>query len=104
MSLYEAMFAQYGIPCAQVLITKPDFTQPESRKMLQNTLNDLLSMNIVPILNENDVVGNDSDSKYGRINLNDNDSFAAALSVELDVELLILMSNVDGIFTGPPEE
>ena len=36
--------------------------------------------------------------------MNDNDSFAAALSVELDVELLILMSNVDGIFTGPPEE
>lgn len=104
MSLYEAMFAQYGIPCAQVLITKPDFTQPGSRKMLQSTLNDLLSMNIVPILNENDVVGNDSDSKYGRINLNDNDSFAAALSVELDVELLILMSNVDGIFTGPPED
>ena len=43
-------------------------------------------------------------SRYGRINLNDNDSFAAALSVELDVELLILLSNVDGIFTGPPED
>ena len=40
--------------------------------------------------------------RYGRINLNDNDSFAAALSVELGVELLILMSNVDGIFTNPP--
>lgn len=51
------------LPWFQVLITKPDFTQPGSRKMLQSTLNDLLSMNIVPILNENDVVGNDSDSK-----------------------------------------
>ena len=64
---FEALISElsfkFNISWFQVLITKPDFTQPESRKMLQSTLNDLLSMNIVPILNENDVVGNDSDSK-----------------------------------------
>ena len=47
-----------------MLITKPDFTKPDSRRLLRSTLSDLLTMNIVPILNENDVVTNDSESKW----------------------------------------
>uniref|UniRef100_K1QYB6 Delta-1-pyrroline-5-carboxylate synthetase n=1 Tax=Magallana gigas TaxID=29159 RepID=K1QYB6_MAGGI len=56
MSLYEAMFNQYGVKTAQVLITKPDFFHEESRRNLIGTLKELLQLSIVPILNTNDAV------------------------------------------------
>lgn len=56
MSLYDAMFAQYGLKIAQVLVTKPDFYNEETRKNLFCTLSELISLNIVPIINTNDAV------------------------------------------------
>lgn len=56
MSLYEAMFAQYGVKIAQVLVTKPDFYNENTRKNLFCTLSELISLNIVPIINTNDAV------------------------------------------------
>lgn len=56
MSLYDAMFSQYGVKIAQVLVTKPDFYNDETRKNLFSTLSELISMNIVPIINTNDAV------------------------------------------------
>jgi delta-1-pyrroline-5-carboxylate synthetase len=56
MSLYDAMFAQYGLRIAQVLLTKPDFYNEETRKNLFATLSELISLNIVPIINTNDAV------------------------------------------------
>lgn len=56
MSLYDAMFAQYGVKVAQVLVTKPDFYNEETRKHLFSTLSELISLNIVPIINTNDAV------------------------------------------------
>lgn len=56
MSLYDAMFAQYGVRIAQVLLTKPDFYNEETRKNLFATLSELISLNIVPIINTNDAV------------------------------------------------
>lgn len=56
MSLYDAMFAQYGVRIAQVLLTKPDFYNEETRKNLFATLTELISLNIVPIINTNDAV------------------------------------------------
>jgi delta-1-pyrroline-5-carboxylate synthetase len=56
MSLYDAMFAQYGVRIAQVLLTKPDFYHEETRKNLFATLSELISLNIVPIINTNDAV------------------------------------------------
>lgn len=56
MSLYDAMFSQYGVKIAQVLVTKPDFYNEETRKNLFSTLSELISMNIVPIINTNDAV------------------------------------------------
>ncbi|CAB0012813.1 unnamed protein product [Nesidiocoris tenuis] len=111
MSLYDAMFAQYGVKIAQVLVTKGDFYNEETRRNLISTLSELISLNIVPIINTNDAVTpppqTDEDFPKGKegkkiIALKDNDSLAAMLAAEVEADLLILMSDVDGIYTKPP--
>lgn len=105
LSLYEAMFSQYGLTCAQVLVTTPDFKDPELRGNLRSTMDALIKMNCVPIINTNDTVapppGKDHDLR-GVISLKDNDSLAALLAVEMQTDILILLSDVDGIYTSPP--
>lgn len=117
MSLYEAMFAQYGVKIAQVLVTKSDFYNEETRKNLFCTLSELISLNIVPIINTNDAVSppmfiideeifksaNKKHPLHG-ISIKDNDSLAAMLAAEIQADLLVLMSDVDGIFNKPPWE
>lgn len=106
MSLYDAMFAQYGVKLAQVLVTKPDFYNEETRKNLFSTLTELLSLNIVPIINTNDAVSPplsvDEEITGRGIPIKDNDSLAAMLAAEIQADLLILMSDVDGIYNLPP--
>ncbi|XP_019865690.1 delta-1-pyrroline-5-carboxylate synthase [Aethina tumida] len=112
MSLYDAMFAQYGVKIAQVLVTKPDFYNEETRRNLISTLSELISLNIVPIINTNDAVSppfqvdEPIGGKGGKkgISLKDNDSLAAMLAAEVQSDLLILMSDVDGIYNKPPWE
>ncbi|CAG9787657.1 unnamed protein product [Diatraea saccharalis] len=113
MSMYDAMFSQYNVKIAQVLVTKPDFYNEETRKNLFCTLSELISLNIVPIVNTNDAVSppmyihDDSvvpgTGKKG-IGIKDNDSLSALLAAEIQSDLLIMMSDVDGIYNKPPWE
>ncbi|KAK9702623.1 Aldehyde dehydrogenase family [Popillia japonica] len=112
MSLYDAMFSQYGVKIAQVLVTKPDFYNEETRRNLFSTLSELISLNIVPIINTNDAVSPPPQvdepigGKSGKrgISIKDNDSLAAMLAAEVQADFLILMSDVDGIYNKPPWE
>lgn len=107
MALYGAMFSQYGIKTGQVLVNKLDFYNEYTRENLQATLNELLELNIIPILNTNDAIaskpGKDLDIK-GVISINDNDSLAARLAVLVDSDLLLIMSDVNGLYNKPPTE
>ncbi|KAI5646056.1 amino acid kinase family domain-containing protein [Phthorimaea operculella] len=113
MSMYDAMFSQYNVKIAQVLVTKPDFYNEETRKNLFCTLSELISLNIVPIINTNDAVSppmfiRDDTMVPGTgkkgIGLKDNDSLSALLAAEIQSDLLIMMSDVDGIYNKPPWE
>ncbi|XP_041370135.1 delta-1-pyrroline-5-carboxylate synthase-like [Gigantopelta aegis] len=105
MSLYEAMFMQYGVRTAQVLVTKPDLQNEQSCKNLRSTLSELVQLNIIPIINANDAVAPPPEPDKdlaGVISIKDNDSLAARMSVEIGADLMVIMSDVDGLYTHPP--
>ncbi|CAJ1080352.1 delta-1-pyrroline-5-carboxylate synthase-like isoform X2 [Xyrichtys novacula] len=105
MALYEAMFTQYSTCTAQVLVTNLDFHDDEKRQNLSSTLQELLRMNIVPIINTNDAVvppPEPNSDLQGVISIKDNDSLAARLAVEMKADLLIALSDVEGLYNSPP--
>jgi len=107
MALYGAMFSQYGVNIAQVLVNKSDFQNEVTFKNLQATINELLDLNIVPILNTNDAVAPPPERDLdlgGVISIKDNDSLAARLGALIGSDLLLILSDVDGLYNKPPTE
>ncbi|KAM6963826.1 delta-1-pyrroline-5-carboxylate synthase isoform 2-T2 [Tautogolabrus adspersus] len=107
MALYEAMFTQYSTCTAQVLVTNLDFHDDDKRQNLNSTLQELLRMNIVPIINTNDAVvpppePNSDLHGVNVISIKDNDSLAARLAVEMKADLLVALSDVEGLYNSPP--
>uniref|UniRef100_A0A3Q2QQX9 Delta-1-pyrroline-5-carboxylate synthase n=1 Tax=Fundulus heteroclitus TaxID=8078 RepID=A0A3Q2QQX9_FUNHE len=107
MALYEAMFTQYSICTAQILVTNLDFHDEQKRRNLNSTLHELLRMNIVPIINTNDAVvpppvPNSDLQGVNVISIKDNDSLSARLAVEMKADLLIALSDVQGLYDSPP--
>uniref|UniRef100_A0A8C9T892 Delta-1-pyrroline-5-carboxylate synthase n=1 Tax=Scleropages formosus TaxID=113540 RepID=A0A8C9T892_SCLFO len=107
MALYEAMFTQYSTCTAQILVTNLDFHDEQKRRNLSSTLLELLRMNIVPIINTNDAVvpppvPNSDLQGVNVISIKDNDSLAARLAVEMKADLLIALSDVQGLYDSPP--
>ncbi|XP_071318981.1 delta-1-pyrroline-5-carboxylate synthase isoform X2 [Trachinotus anak] len=105
MALYEAMFTQYSTCTAQILVTNLDFHDDQKRQNLNSTLQELLRMNIVPIINTNDAVvppPEPNSDLQGVISIKDNDSLAARLAVEMKADLLIALSDVEGLYNSPP--
>ncbi|KAL8050290.1 hypothetical protein ABFX02_06G073500 [Erythranthe guttata] len=105
MALYDTLFSQLDMTSAQLLVTDNDFRDTEFRKQLNETVVSLLSLKVVPIFNENDAVSTrrapyeDSSGIFW-----DNDSLAALLALELKADLLVLLSDVDGLYSGPPSD
>ncbi|KAK6122093.1 hypothetical protein DH2020_044169 [Rehmannia glutinosa] len=105
MALYDTLFSQLDVTSAQLLVTDNDFRDPAFRKQLNETVKTLLSLKVVPIFNENDAVSTrrapyeDSSGIFW-----DNDSLAALLALELKADLLVLLSDVDGLYSGPPND
>lgn len=105
MALYDSLFSQLDVTSAQLLVTDNDFRDPDFRKQLNETVKSLLSLKVIPIFNENDAVSTrkapyeDSSGIFW-----DNDSLAALLALELKADLLVLLSDVEGLYSGPPTD
>jgi glutamate 5-kinase len=93
---YEKVFECHGRKVAQILLTSEDLTSRKRYLNARNTLNTLLEWTIVPIINENDTVS------VEEIRLGDNDNLAAMIALLMDADLLISLSDIDGLFTKDP--
>ncbi len=99
MMVYQKIFAEYNQTCAQVLMTKYTMINDISRTNAQNTFRELLEMGVIPIVNENDTVSTD-ELQYN--NFGDNDTLSAIVAALIGADLLILMSDIDGLYTDDP--
>lgn len=105
MSLYDTLFRLKGIWCAQILVTNSDFRDEERRSNLRETVEELIRLGAVPVFNENDVISvreDISDTSSGRLRFWDNDSLAALVAGEANVDVVILLSDVEGLYEKPP--
>ena len=93
---YEKAFDKYGVKVAQILLDHQDLVSRKRYLNAKNTLDTLMSHNVVPIVNENDTVSVDE------IKIGDNDTLSADVACLLDAQLLIILSDVEGLFTGDP--
>jgi len=105
MSLYDTMFSQYEVPTSQLLVTCFDFDNEERRKNIKFVLLDLLAHGIVPVINENDAVSaNQGFKNFRNDTFSDNDSLAAIISGLVEAKLMILLTDVAGVYDKPPSE
>ena len=100
MMMYQKLFGEYNQICGQILITKDMVLNDTSWKNAQNTFNELLSLGVIPVVNENDSVATseiESLDVFG-----DNDTLSAVVSNLVGADLLILLSDIDGLYTSDP--
>ncbi|NBJ92482.1 glutamate 5-kinase [Parablautia muri] len=99
MMIYQKLFAEYNQTIAQILITKRTMINEISRRNAENTFHELLNMGVIPIVNENDTVSTDQiqDENFG-----DNDTLSATVAQMVQADMLILLSDIDGLYTDDP--
>ncbi len=98
MYTYDKLFSEYRHTVAQILLTENDIHDDERRKNFHNTISRLLELGCIPIINENDTVAT------AELGIGDNDTLAAIVSVNIDADLLVLMSDIDGLYTADPHK
>lgn len=98
MQRYTESFERYDQKIAQLLLTQHDLKNPERFTNVRNTIKTLLEWNIVPIINENDAVATEE------IQIGDNDMLSSSVAIDIDVDLLVTLTDVSGVFTGNPKE
>jgi glutamate 5-kinase len=108
MSMYRDAFRHFNVITAQVLLTEDDFLNPERYSNLRATLDTLLKLGVVPIINENDTVSTleldrPGDNRHHRV-FGDNDKLSALVMTKIDADLLVLLSDVDGLYTSHPHD
>ena len=99
MHTYEGLFAQHGVVTAQVLVTRNDLTDRLGYLNARNTINALLELGVVPIVNENDVIGVE---ELAGETIGDNDHLSSLVASLVDADLLVLLSDIEGLFTADP--
>jgi glutamate 5-kinase len=98
MQIYNEIFRDFGIATAQCLLTYRDFDNKEAKTNIKNTLSDLFANNFVPIINENDTIAIDE------IVFGDNDKLSAYVANLVNADLLMLASDIDGLFDKNPQK
>jgi len=98
MHTYDKMFSEYGSVVAQILLTRDVMDVPERRRNAENTVEALLKMGVIPIVNENDTVA------VEEIIFGDNDTLSAMVANLCKADLLILLSDIDGLYDSDPHK
>jgi glutamate 5-kinase len=99
MYLYDDLFDDYGIPVAQILLTNT-IIENERRKNVENTFERLISMGVIPIVNENDAIAIDE----LELEIGENDSLSAIVAKIAKADLLIILSDIDGLYDSDPHK
>ncbi|MBO6046875.1 MAG: glutamate 5-kinase [Erysipelotrichaceae bacterium] len=97
MEIFEELFAIYNMKCAQILLTHDDFDDRKRLLNMFNTINALSEYGVIPIINENDALATDE------IKVGDNDTLSALMVPVVEAQLLILVSDIDGLYTANPQ-
>ena len=97
MHIYEKFFAEYGQTIGQILLTKENAADEHARENSRNSFQAILAMGAIPVVNENDAVGVDE------IRIGDNDNLSAIVAAMTDSEVLIILSDIDGLYDGNPK-
>lgn len=106
MSIYENGFDTYGLVSSQILLTEDDFSLRKRYLSLRTTLNKLLELGVVPIINQNDTVSTvevDPQYEHMQVCFSDNDKLSALVASELDADLLIILSDIEGLYDENPK-
>ena len=98
MYTYDKLFSEYNHTVAQILLTGLDLEDSERYHNIQNTMNRLLELNVLPVINENDTVSTQE------IAVGDNDTLGAIVAVSMKADMLILLSDIDGLYTNDPHK
>ncbi|MGN0173106.1 MAG: glutamate 5-kinase [Acutalibacteraceae bacterium] len=98
MYTYDKLFAEYSHTVGQILLTGSDVKNEERFTNFKNTINRLLELSVIPIINENDTIATDE------IVIGDNDTLAAIVAVSINADLLVLLSDIDGLYTADPHK
>lgn len=98
MDTYDRLFSQYNHTVAQLLLTNEDIDHEDRRINVENTLSRLLELGVLPIINENDTVAT------AEISVGDNDTLGAVVACLVRAELLVLLSDIDGLYTADPHK
>ena len=96
MYTYDKLFLQYNHTVAQVLLTGEDVDHPERRENFENTMERLLELGALPVINENDTIAT------AEIKVGDNDTLAAIVACCAKADMLVLLSDIDGLYTANP--
>jgi glutamate 5-kinase len=107
MAIYDDAFDKLGCRTAQVLLTEDDFRDPQRYSNLRSTLASLLALSVIPVINENDTVStaeldHPADSAERERVFGDNDKLSALVMTHIEADLLLLLSDVDGLYTTDP--
>ena len=98
MYAYDKTFGEYGQTVAQLLLTGADFGHEDRLQNLKNTLNRLLELGVIPIINENDTVATEE------IKVGDNDTLSALVASSVNATMLVILSDIDGLYTADPKK